>query len=828
MDQQVHEMGGISRESEIEFSESLIRAFAKISDIDSDDCLLVVYRLVKALRYLKPGLLGSPMHQDALKAMDIFSPLWKKGLCLDLVAVLFAYCSIHKDLHCLITSSIDKWSDSLQKLEQVRKSYTSGFYTVVFYVEQIEHITKDSLEYFKLGLADTLITHWIPLWKAYSDDPLSVTLSPSNNKIASVFLNEASLDYFIATSVSTTSDINELLNIQNSSPNMAFFVKRILNRICVCSRLIAQETYNLAVSKIVDDDSPQDSILCNSLPFDLQIVMELIDHPELNYLEESRLTMLFHLSLSNIRNSFCTQLHQSLSTIGTTQSLPSMINITQFLLTKFFINIGNVSQLINESNIQVHTKDENWFKSTDVKYGIPSWYEESILPKIPPISKSLFTFDKNDGSVGDNSTGPTSYVDNCNMLLEALNYVVLINIDILKQYQLLNIDPLKLNDIDSMPSMKHRIIQQYFEMYFIPMMTTLLLSHRLMNSNPSLINEEKSKLMGRFLFSNCIRICEELISNHGNIVLYHLLKFISKTSVDDLVIQRISINLLNHLFFHSTDDENSVIQLCLENELTAQTLHSYINLWNDGSVSYKSFFNDVFNTEQPSIEVKQMSFTDILEYLPGYEESENLEDEVNEPILRTTSNINYSEPSPVHGSVTIAAGTNKYNAYSASSFVPSSKPFVTSTTSDTNNSSNMSNSSYMYSSTVNNSGIYTPKNENGNISVFSGTTPNHINDGTNTIITDIPSSISTPFTGSRMGLTGTTSYIVTTPTTPGTNSSASMFSSPWNGSPAVISSNFNSSKVVNTGKNYILGGHNRVKNNSRAQSIHIDKFENTN
>ena len=35
----------------------------------------------------------------------------------------------------------------------------------------------------------------------------------------------------------------------------------------------------------------------------------------------------------------------------------------------------------------------------------------------------------------------------------------------------------------------------------------------------------------------------------------------------------------------------------------------------------------------------------------------------------------------------------------------------------------------------------------------------------------------------------------------------------------------NGNKVVNTGKNYILGGHNRVVNSSRAQSIHVDEFE---
>lgn len=85
-------------------------------------------------------------------------------------------------------------------------------------------------------------------------------------------------------------------------------------------------------------------------------------------------------------------------------------------------------------------------------------------------------------------------------------------------------------------------------------------------------------------------------------------------------------------------------------------------------------------------------------------------------------------------------------------------------------------------------------------------------------------------------LTRATDAMTTAPTTPTPykNTSGSSSNNLWIESPmtnfkgSTISKSTNKSKMVNTGKNYILGGHNKVKNNSRAQSIHIDDFENEN
>ncbi|EDO16163.1 hypothetical protein Kpol_1026p10 [Vanderwaltozyma polyspora DSM 70294] len=840
--------GKISSATEQELVETVIKVFHKIdkNEINSKELNKLALKLVNTLRFVRSDIaIIDNKNLEILNKIDIFTPLIKSKINLDIICIIFVYCSIINQFNPLIINSINNWSKLLLVDLNIDESfddkdYSLGFYSVISYVEKIEEINLDSLQFFQLNLTETFIKNWIPSWLNFNNE-LNVNnfFEVQKDNLSNIILNESILDFYISTLLITKENIQSLFQLSKKNTDLSYFIDKILKRVCLNVSWLPNDIRIMMISAFLKNDiNLENSNSDNTgLAFDLQVVMELIDHPEMNYLEESKLLMLLYSSLLNIKKSYCTELHKTLGTIGSTQSLPALINILQFLLSKFVINIGNITELTSSLNIQQINTDPNWFKYKNSKYQLPKWYEINILPPIPPISKSLFVFEQNSQ---DKFYG-NDYIYNTSLILHCLILVISINIELLRQYKLLSIDPLVLNGFEKNLNLKHKLIQQYLELYFIPMMSSLLLSNKLINHPLPLLGEKKSILLSKFLFSSCIKVCEELTKTHGNIVLYHLIKFISKASVDDLIIQNISINLLNHLFFHNQQNSgnsgknNTIIQLCLENELTTQILHSYINIWNDGTEVYSKFFKDIFSTDQPNVDEKEFTFAELFEFLPGYQEYSKITDhEMTHSTSAATSTANYSEPSPDQSSTNISGvspsmTSGKFNAYSASSFIPSNKSYGMPNSSEANIST-VSNNSYYYNPMTNNNtnnnpvGMYMPKLETSNTPTYSSA--QHNNENNISVTSDLQSFNNSQFTGNRMILSGNPgNNITSTPSTPSNPSSSNIFSNTW-GTPTNVNTKFQSSMVVNTGKNYILGGHNRIKNNSRAQSIHIDKFEN--
>ncbi|GAV55757.1 hypothetical protein ZYGR_0AY01500 [Zygosaccharomyces rouxii] len=767
----------------------------------------VVFKLINALGFFNQRVVTGRLDSSDLKGIDVFTPILQSeetlGNKLDLVAIFLAYLSIHRKLHPLILDSIKDWCKLLPNKKLITctdPNYSPGFYTVVSLLDQYEEVTPQVLQYLKLDLAHVLVHFWVPQWLQVAQTPLE------NDSLADLLLNEAKLDFVIATS----NDLGQFITNKHlqKEPPMSYFIYKICKRISLFADWIPSSLYKPATQLAISHGSS-----ASGLHFNLQVLMEVVDHPELNYFQEPRLVSLLHQATNNLRKVPFHKLHAALGTLGSVQSLPAIINMVQLLLCKFLINAGNVSELIQRANyqLQLHPNEKKWFKSKpNNRYQIPSWFETSLLPPLPPIAKSMFVFDNNEH---ESEQEAKSFTMIANLLFESLNMIILINTEMLKQYQWLNIDPLMIDVSDETFNIRHRVAEQFLLLYLIPITVATILSQQLLETQVSILSEKRRSIMRKIIFSNATRLCETLIHAHGNIALYHLLKLCNKVSTEDMLLQGICLELLYQMFFGPNGSYNR--QLCLENQLTTQALENYITVWNDGSQRYRTFFEKILNVEQPSVEVKTIPLSRFYQFLPDHEE-----------ILRTLQEKNSSTPKSSASSsmtkensqqkfgLTSRSGnvgnttplTYKYNPYSTPSFEPSKPVALTPPVS-------FSSGTYTANTMGSTPDTYTFNPRNSEMMMGTNTTPTDRNNYT------------TAFNGSFSGeplsnLSRTIESLGGTPQTP----SKGFFSSPWDGSPGV-SVTPNNSKIVSTGKNYILGGHNRIKNNSRAQSIHIDNFK---
>ncbi|CCF58960.1 hypothetical protein KAFR_0F03640 [Kazachstania africana CBS 2517] len=664
---------------------SIFNSLKKLNGDKYDETLLL--KLISSLRYLDSS---DSKYFSGLKLddIDIFNNLYHRNL--NLLAILFAYCSILPFLQPLIINSLIVPNSPLLSFQQfyngASPGYTPGFYTIVQVIEQFQGVDLMTIDFLNLSLDSILIKIWIPQWLLYLKNNRPQSLDDYKESLTNLVTVESNMDFFIATSSS----------LEFHKSKYQYFIERFAQRIILLpQRLISQTTYNNALSLIV-------SSFDINLENNLRVLMEIIDHPEYDYIEQPRLCILLYLSLNNIQTIPIHILHKELNKMGTVQSLSAIVNMCQFLLARYLLKLvnGNLS--------------------------LPKWFDEHILPPIPPISKSLFVFD-NDNKIH------LPFGQIVTLLIKCLNLTILINTNILLQYKQLQINPLE--NPEGTSDINYQLTRDYLELYFIPEITSLLLSDELsQNTNQSKI----SLIYNKLLFINSIIVIENLIFVNGgseNIIIYHLIKFVSRISIENLYLQKISINLLNHLFFHSKD--TSIIKLCEENELSLQSLKAYIELWNDGTSKYSGFYEQVFQLNQPPVELMTVNLNSIIEmYLPDDKHDFiSIED-------------NQTKTMQMRNSSVVSSSTNKFDPYITKSFVP--------------NYNNLFNNSESFNSSY------------------------------------------------RDHASTSTSAATTSHTT-----------NLWNSF-----QNTSQNKIVNTGKNYILGGHNRVKNNSRVQSIHIDQFEN--
>ncbi|CCE65312.1 hypothetical protein TPHA_0K01790 [Tetrapisispora phaffii CBS 4417] len=867
-----------------------------------------------------------------LNNSNLLTLLFKYEIDLNLISILCFILQLLK-IKFLIVDTINDWKDNINynsdNVAAEEGEEILSLFNIISVFSRFDKIDQEILNYYEIDLRNSFINYLLPNWlnhktrdneiesKNIWDNLSDHSIIKSENKF-SFYSNLINLDYFILNYI-TIGNINEIIELKlNSNENNFYLFDLLLQQIFINSKYLSNDIKLIINHYFINDKNDEKNIV----EFNLKVLMEVIDHPELNYLEETKLLILLNNSIKTINNNFnCKIIHDSLNNTGTTKTFFAILNLLQYQISKYLINITNLAYQSSSSS-SLDNKIQH-LNSNLTTYQIPAWYEKQIIPSIPPISKSLFIFDKKRNNTEINKIEKDSILNNLNLnlkknhnyfqnivlLLDSLSIIISTNIKLLKQYGILKISILQTtsslsnevstlnesieNELDqNSEEIKYKITQVYFQQYYIPIMTTLIQCKSFSESN---ILTTSTKLLNKLVFTNILKLIEQLTEYHGNLALYHLLKFVSKTSVDDLIIQRISIELLNHLFFHNSQGEENVIEnrnkdiilqnnyifkLCLENELSMRTLRNYIKLWNDGKQIYKLFFTELFDMDQPNVEYEKIRLTDLLEYLPNlnkYSVSQETETLLKSELNSNASATNYDNYNSNNNSNNnnnnnnnngnekkktnsiqsnqsrnnleksksnnmtqlLPPHSNKYNAYSASSFIPSTNNIENEIVYDNNsNSGNNESMSYFYNNqtmTPTAQDINMEYNLYSNKSLMNSSKilNNDISIGNNTLNTEISSYSNTPYTDRILSIGQSMNSSMNVPSTPVTNSStigsasiSGTFASPWQ-EHSGMSMNFNSSRVVNTGKNYILGGHNKVKNNSRAQSIHIDQFENT-
>ncbi|CDO96375.1 unnamed protein product [Kluyveromyces dobzhanskii CBS 2104] len=695
----------------------------------------------------------------------------------DLFASVFAYCSVNESLQVLIFQFIRTLDEDsavralFQKLCSLHVSdddEVPGVYDVVYQLDAFETLDVEVLKFLSLNLGHVLVHSWIPSWKTWVASfrnnlkEFDTVHFLAKERILIKIVQPHELDLAIVNFQSYPKRWEVLCT--NNMDAVKYFASKCAKRSLKHFKWLNKSFHESVItlhSKCIGNDSFKHG-LYDTEEFHFQVIMEIIDHPELNLLEESHLLLLLRVTLGDIHEkSIVTnqipQLHYTLGKLGTTLSFSSLINLLQYILSRYFLAVTECIQ--NGTNMETNL---HWYKQL-TNLSIPAWFDD-FMPRIPPIARAIFGFD---GSATETGQETDSFHENFETLFECLQLTLSLNEELLMFYGKAGIDPLDVNPIlttKNCSNVLKKTTSLHFTMYFVSIYTVQLLSQQLLkdvNTSRSILGPRKIRIGATRLFRHCVGLIEHIIDNHGNNGLYHFIKFASQVSIESLPLQEISRILLYHVFSETND--TWVLQLCLSNELSINGLLDYILLWNDGSGMYNPFFTKIFKQPQPNVSRKNVMLGDLIELLT---------ERVKGP------DVDIFPPSKPK---------SKFNT-NATSFIPLES----------------------------NTNLRTPKRVEHTPQYPIDASPNAY--AFNTVSVEqrpsISSNMSAPFANyftkiftddqqSRPQMTQ--------------NSSAS---------PSVSSyGHGNSSKLVNTGKTYILGGHNRAVNNSRTKSVHVDEFE---
>lgn len=787
--------------------ESLVAALTKLGGIwrgnsthmdsgDDPSAVALALQIVHSVALLGDLQINSVVKRLP-KGLDIFSPVIACDNSTDALGVLVACCSVHRPLHTLITQSMDTWAPPLTRIEPgngtpgatpgATPPQDIGFYSVVSLVSYLDTtpLTPHALSYLKLDLGPTLRHRWLPLWLSRSTPSLHDHIRTGDTP--TVMTSESLLDYYIAT------------GFDKLDPQLPYFSGIIAQRLVACGNWVSTEVYESAVQWTLGK-------LENTTRFHLQVLMEVVDHPRVQFRDEARLVALLGIALRALRNTPVNDVQAELYDMGSTLTYAALLAVVQLIVASYILGVaGSGSDL-------------------------PPWFND-IVPRVPPISKSLFRFDTQRKTFVSTEQLTTQL---CNVVAEA----AWIGNKVLLNYTKNEMNPLKLDMglSDTASAIPHMVATNYMQLYYIPMFTVSMLAYSIAASEHGsaakwafLGTQAKRAQLSRILLTQTHHIAQNLASLHGNVAVYHLVKFASRVARESLPMQRIGVAMLNHILFHNFNDSHEIISHCLHNKLAHEALRDYVHLWNDGSATYTQFYTRIFQERQPPVETCQTTVLELCKRLPQEQYSD---------IVTAMQPVEPLQPQPQRSMKTYISPSNKFNAYSSSSFVPASASTSASAT------TTPAQNNYLFATPVS-----TP---NGNIQVqhqmpqqsqssssaalYNTTATAFADDDSmnNDVLMnhqqDTFSAFSSPFT---LPSHKTAEMINSTPKTPGSNN-------PWNEVPQQslnmnmnmgipmnmnINANANVSKIVSTGKNYILGGHNRVKNNSRAQSIHIDQFQ---
>ncbi|QLG71509.1 hypothetical protein HG535_0B05510 [Zygotorulaspora mrakii] len=778
--------------------------------------------LIETLGHLNAKMLKGRFQSSELKGFDIFSPILKcNGLENkdEIVGVLVAYCSVYAELQPLITGSVATWVPLLRSANHEILYFRPGFYTIVSLFGKNAKVSEIIPKLLKFNLGDVVRQLWIPQWISFVNNGKGGYGRKLIESDLNIALNEGKMDFFIATMKSTIIEERNVTD-RSSSPPFSFLFHKLSQRGILFSRWVDKGLYQEFSTYLLSSGSKKRDQEMDSLNFQLEILMEVVDHPETNYFEEPKLVTFLYLSLDKIYDIPCNQLHLTLGALGSTQSLFALLNMVQYLLSKFLIDTGNICELLQGTQIEMQlTKEKNqkWYKSKNNSTKLPSWFHSSILTHNPPITKSLFVYDKDDW-LKIESTSTSQIVE---LLFACLINSLLISAKLLKEYRKIKLDPLAF-DISGIEvnentfKIEYLIKEQYMDLHLISLFSSLVLSEQISSCTNQFYEGKKNALSNDILFSSTMNVFKELLESHGTIGLHHLINFAARMSEDDLTIKSISLKLLNALLFDN--DDSLARNLLQKNAIVYQALHRFIVIWDDGSEIFRPFHERLFHTEQPQPKATSVTISALLELLPNYESMLQIisEQRVQKPANRAQTQCHREK-----GQCVLQTSGYKFNPYSAPSFVPAKKTTIEPSKETSSLTEQPSPQALIkrspepwanyrrditkvpVSSNQDRQSMFRPSID---YSTYTSAGSRTEQGQSSFAFSNISSQISVPKTPDM--------------------SSSTMFSNPWEESPSMHSTP-NISKIVNTGKNYILGGHNRMKNNSRAQSIHIDDFEQT-
>lgn len=779
-------MGTTERVTEIVQIVPLVEKYAKMLDLGSQSFAEIeesAYGFVNAIRRLKP-------HQEPKVAnLDVFTSIVRlcgkdlehRSVNLDLLSVIFVHCSVHKSLVCLVRDFAQVTSQRQPIMSQLRElcgtvvsGYRPGFFSILAKLDIMENLDARSLSFLALNLGPVLRMVWLPLWTQKAHKSLYADVVGQNLIVATTV--EAKLDFLIASRAHEPLEWYALKD--HDSEPLKLFVYTTVRRALLFPRWLPKPFYQFCEQTATDstnnDCFTQSS---GSSSFNLSVLMEILDHPSLNFFEEPHLTLLLTVSVYRLRmvciEGDIMKLHLELGKMGSTHSLLGLLNITQYLLCRFLIKVGS---LISIGRYYDKNKS-NWAIQQSL-YQLPADFDR-IIPDIPPISRSSFGFD---------SSVKPKVLESCQAeiiasLLNSLNSLIVCNQTILQYYEdnKIDITTCRANypPSDSKTTIENRSTLEILHLCFVSNTSSLFLS-KLLSDEKTLalvVGRQEALVQSRLLHLNLLYNFELLLKIFKGLSLYQLVKFCSRISMAGLKLQGVCMNLLNHVFFETN---NPVTETdLLSSKSTMHVLYEYINTWNDGSQLYQRFYSDIFKMAQPAAHKVQIAWEPLLSLIPELKGDPNI-------LQRTGKNPDFSK----------ILQAPKYNAH-ASSFVPASKSF---------------NSISLEASTPN------AHSANSQLTPSSVEFPQ----------TTVKSPGQCEFTGATFPKEMHQKYfeggVVNASSAPRISSSSTKWDSNCFSQGSTISSETHSA-VVNTGKEYILGGHNRATNNSRAQSVHVDRFE---
>jgi hypothetical protein len=510
----------------------------------------------------------------------------------------------------------------------------------------------------------------------------------------SAIMSFLSTDYgseLILTVIANLNLEEDLFNLQ-SAENQEF--KPVINYIFFkCSHLlnlnsatISPLTKSIPTTNIVNAIEVSDFARC-------KIFFEVIDHNlKTDFSKDFQLLFSLETSLFYQWKQYNLSEHiDSLAELGSCLSVDGIHNNLNFILQNALIN-------------QINPKRE-----------LPSSFKAIInYKRFPPLPRSDFLGFQIHDITSEHQLNLKNFTRLIDCLL--LNTSIIqktLNAEISKREQLGFTNDLKGKDLNSNFTATDLLLDQTLTALYI----NFIIADELKMKSFGYVNKLSSTFFDYGSISNVLKlqtfkIMQRLFYLYDTFGLYKLLKFVTEISLQDLKLQKISISLLNHLFFHTNDLKMQ--SMVSKNSLTHSLLKEYILAWNEPSMTLYKEFNDFLKIDTATLSKFQentgLDKMIILKDL-GYTDVKTLVEE--KPIGKLLNIVSPASSSSSASNVTFNMTNNYANSDVNSASYSSSRYNSTVAGQNSNNHSPISSyNNYVTSGSFNSSGQRFNNNSN--------------------------------------------------------------------------------------------------------------------